>query len=229
MKTDLFQSCGHCWVFQICWYIECNTFTASSYRIWNSSTGIPSTPLALFVVMLHKAHLTSHSRMSGSRWMITPLWLFESWWSFFIQFFCVFLPPLLNIFCFCQVHTISVLYCAHLCMKCPLGVSNFLKRSLVFPILLFSSISFHCSLRKAFLYHFALLWSSTLRWIYLSFSPFPFATLLFSLFVRPPQTVILPFCISFPWGWFWSPPPVQCLFRHSVRSNPLNLFVTFTV
>ena len=43
-------------------------FTASSCRIWNSSTGILSPPLALFVVMLSKAHLTSHSRMSGSRW-----------------------------------------------------------------------------------------------------------------------------------------------------------------
>ena len=41
MKTDLFQSCGHCWVFQFCWHIECSTFTASSFRIWNSSTGIP--------------------------------------------------------------------------------------------------------------------------------------------------------------------------------------------
>ena len=61
MKTALFQSCGHCWVFQICWHIECSTFTASSFRIWNSSTGIPSPPLALFVVMLSKAHLTSHS------------------------------------------------------------------------------------------------------------------------------------------------------------------------
>ena len=67
MKIDLFQSCGHCWVFQICWHIECSTFTASSFRIWNSSTGIPSPLLALFVVMLPKAHLTSHSRMSGSR------------------------------------------------------------------------------------------------------------------------------------------------------------------
>ena len=46
MKTDIFQSCGHCWVFQICWHIECSTFTASSFRIWNSSTGIPSLPLA---------------------------------------------------------------------------------------------------------------------------------------------------------------------------------------
>ena len=47
MKIDLLQSCGHCWVFQICWHIECSTFTASSFRIWNSSTGIPSPPLAL--------------------------------------------------------------------------------------------------------------------------------------------------------------------------------------
>ena len=70
MKTDLFQSCFHCWVFQIFWHIECSSFTASSFRIWNSSTGIPSHPLALFVVMLSKAHLSSHSRMSGSRWMI---------------------------------------------------------------------------------------------------------------------------------------------------------------
>ena len=69
MKTDLFQACGHCWVFQICWHIECSTFTASSFRIWNSLTGIPSPALALFIVMLSKAHLTSHSRMSGSRWV----------------------------------------------------------------------------------------------------------------------------------------------------------------
>ena len=65
MKPDLFQSCGHCWVFQICWYIECSTFTASSFRIWNSSTGSPSSPLALFLVMLLKANLASHSRMSA--------------------------------------------------------------------------------------------------------------------------------------------------------------------
>ena len=75
MKTDLFQSCGHCWVFQICWHSECSTLRASSFRIWNSSAGIPSPPLALLVVMLPKAHLTSLSRMSGSRWVITPSWL----------------------------------------------------------------------------------------------------------------------------------------------------------
>ena len=49
MKTDLFQSCGHCWVFQICWHIEVSTFRASSFRTWNSWTGIPSPPLTLFI------------------------------------------------------------------------------------------------------------------------------------------------------------------------------------
>ena len=79
IKTEF---CGHCWVFQICWHIECSTLTASSFRIWKSSAEIPSPPLALFVVMLPKAHLTSHSRMSGSRWVITPSGLSGSWRSF---------------------------------------------------------------------------------------------------------------------------------------------------
>ena len=82
MKTDLFQYCGHCWVFQICWHIECSTFIALSFTIWNSSAEIPSPLLALFVVMLPKAHLTSHSRMYDSRWVITPSWLSGSWRSF---------------------------------------------------------------------------------------------------------------------------------------------------
>ena len=29
MKTDLLESCGHWWVFQICWHVECNTLKAS--------------------------------------------------------------------------------------------------------------------------------------------------------------------------------------------------------
>ena len=53
----------HCWVFQICWHTECSTLTASPLRIWNSSTEIPSPPLALFTVMFPKAHVTSHSKM----------------------------------------------------------------------------------------------------------------------------------------------------------------------
>ena len=61
MKIDLFQSCGHCWVFQTCWHIKCSTFTASSSRVWNSSTGIPLPPLALSLEMLSTAHLTLNS------------------------------------------------------------------------------------------------------------------------------------------------------------------------
>jgi len=70
MKTDLFQPCGHCRAFQICWHIV----TLSQHHLLGFEivpTGIPSPPLALFVVMLPKAHLISYSRMSGSRWVIT--------------------------------------------------------------------------------------------------------------------------------------------------------------
>ena len=47
-------------------------FHSKIVRIWNSLSGILSPPLALFIVMLSKAHLTSHS---DSRWVPTPLWL----------------------------------------------------------------------------------------------------------------------------------------------------------
>ena len=85
MTTDLFQPYGHCWVFQIYWHIECSTFTASSFRIWNNSAEIPSSPLALFVMMLPKAHLTLQYKMSGSRWVIAPSVVF--WVIKF--FFCI--------------------------------------------------------------------------------------------------------------------------------------------
>ena len=180
MKMDLFQSCGHCWVFQICWHIECSTFTASTSRIWKSSTGIPSPPLALFIVMLSKAHLASHSRMSGSRWMITPSWLPESWRSFLYSssvYSC-------HLFLISSASVSSYHFCPLLCSSLhemfPWHLLIFLKRSLVFPILLFSSISLHWSLRKAFLSLLASLWDSAFKWVYLSFSPLPFDSLLFS-------------------------------------------------
>ena len=75
MRIDLFQSCGYCWVFQICWLIESNTLMVSSFTVLNSSTGIPLHPLALLTAVCPKAHLTSHSRMSGSGWLTTLTWL----------------------------------------------------------------------------------------------------------------------------------------------------------
>ena len=65
-------------------------------------------------------------------------------------------------------------------MKCSVSISNLLKRSLVFPILLFSFISLHWLLRKAFLSLLAILWNSAFKWVYTSFSPLPFTSVLFS-------------------------------------------------
>ena len=68
----------------------------------------------------------------------------------------------------------------------PLVSLIFLERSLVFPILLFSSLPLHWSLRKAFylsLLFFgllAVLWNSAFRWVYLSFFPVPLTSLLFA-------------------------------------------------
>ena len=126
MKTDLFQSCGHCWAFQIWWHIECSTLTASSFKIWNSSAGIPSPPLALFVVMLPKAHLTSHSRMSGPRWVITPSWLSGSWRSFLYssstikEHYSIFLLSKngLHIFKKIFLKTYFKIYLTALCLSC---------------------------------------------------------------------------------------------------------------
>jgi len=176
MKTDLFQSCGHCWVFQICWHIECSTFTASSFRIWNSSTGILSPPLALFVVMLSKAHLTSHFRRSGCRWVITPLWLSGLWRSFLYSSSVYSCHLLISSASVRSVPFLSFIE-PILAWNVPLVSLIYLKRSLVFPILLFSFISLHGSLRKAFLSLLAILWNSALKCLYLSFSPLLFASL----------------------------------------------------
>ena len=90
-----------------------------------------------------------------------------------------------------------VLYCAHLCMKCSLGISNFLKE--------ISSLSHSI----VFLCFFALITEEGFL-ISLCYSLelhsdgyiFPFllcVSLLFfsQLFVKPPQRTILPFCIFF--------------------------------
>ena len=70
---------------------------------------------------------------------------------FFVQFFCVFLPPLLNNL----ISVRSILFLSFIvpifAWNVPLVTLIFLKRPLVFPILLFSFISLHWSLRKAFL------------------------------------------------------------------------------
>ena len=67
----------------------------------------------------------------------------------------------------------------------PLVSLIYLKRSLVLPILLLSSISLHCSLRKTFLSLLAILCNSAFRWVYLPCPPLPFTSLLFSTIYGP--------------------------------------------
>ena len=236
MKTDLFQSCGHCWVFQICWHIECSSFTASSFRIWNSSTGIPSPPLVLFIVILPKAHLAPHSRMFGSRWVITLSWLSGSWRSFLHSSFVYSWHFLIYS---AYVRTIQFLSFIEpiFSWNVPLAFLIFLKRPLVFPILLFSSISLHCSLRKAFLSLPAILWNSAFKWVYLSFSPLPFTSLLCSAIFQASSDKHFAFLHFFFLGMVLVTASCTMSWTSvhsysgtlSIRSNHLNLFLISTV
>ena len=82
-------------------------FHSITFRIWNSSVEIPSPPLALFVVMLSKAHLTSQDVwLSVNDHIIVVIWVMK---VFFVQF-CVFSPALLwylvfllGPYCFCPL------------------------------------------------------------------------------------------------------------------------------
>ena len=147
--------------------------------------------------MLSKAHLTSHSRISGSRSVITPSWLSGSWRSFLYSS-CVYSC---HFFLISSASVRSVPFLSFMepifAWNVPLVSLIFLKRSPVFPILLFSSISLHWSLRKAFLS--LLLFFGTLHSDAYIFPFFLCFLLLFfsQLFVRPPQTAILLFWFLF--------------------------------
>ena len=142
------QSCGHCWVFQICWHNECSTLTASSYKIWSSSAGISSLPLASFVVILPKAYLSSHCMISGSKWVTTSSQLTGSLSAYLYS----------SSVCSCHfflISSASVRSLPFLSSFVPIFACNiplvspvFLKICLVFPVLLFFSISLYCSLKK---------------------------------------------------------------------------------
>ena len=161
--------------------------------------------------MLLKGHLILHARMSGSKCLITPSWLSGSWRSFL----CSSSVYSCHLFLISSASVRSILFLSFIVPIFAWNVSLvsliFLKRSLVFPILLFSPISLHWSLKKASL-SFSLLFFGTLHSDAYIF-PFLLCLLLLifsQLFVRPPQTTIFPVCISVSWGWFWSWPPIQC-------------------
>ena len=148
--------------------------------------------------MLPKTHLTSDSKISGSRWIITPLRLTESWRFFFfcIVVLCI-LAPSPNIFCLCQVHTISVLYCAHLCMKCSFGISNFLEEITSLPHSIVFLCFFALITEEGFLISRCSLELCIQMDICLYFSPLPFTSLLFSTICKASSDNHLSFCVSF--------------------------------
>ena len=119
-------------------------------------------------------------------------------------------------------------------MKKSLVISIFLTGSLVFPILLFSSISLHWSLRMSFLSLLAILWNSAFTWVYLSFSPLPLASLLFIAICKASsdnhftflhvfflEMVLIPVSCTMSWTSAHSSSGTL-----PIRSNPLNLFIT---
>ena len=212
MKSDFFPSWGHFWVLQICWHIECSTVIASTFMIWNSSTGIPSSPLVLFVVTLPKAHLTSHSRMSDSRWVNTPSWLSKALRPIFYS---------------------SSVYSCHLSLISSASVRSLPLLSFILPILAWNvpwyvqfsrrdlysfplSFPFCCfrqllcivHLRRSYLS--AILWNSAFSWAYPSLSCLLFASLPSSAICKASSDNHFAFLCFFSWGWFWSLLPVQC-------------------
>ena len=125
-KTDFFQSCGCCLVFQICWHVKCSTSAAASFTILSSSTAIPSPPLALFVVILPKTHLTLHSQMSVSRGVIIPSLLFWSLRAFLYRSSVYSFHLLISS---ASVRSLPFLFfiVPILAWNIPLSISNFLE------------------------------------------------------------------------------------------------------
>ena len=145
---------------------------------------------------------------------------------FFVQFLCILATSSRFILSLSFVMPIFA-------WSVPLVSLVFLKRSLVFPILLFSSISLHCYLKR--LSHLSLLFFG-FRWVYLSSSPLPF-TSLSSAICKASSDNHLAFLHFFFLGMVVIPTSYTMLQTSvhsssgalSIRSNPLSLFVTCTV
>ena len=155
--------------------------------------------------------------MSGSRWVMTPSWISGSWRSFFYSssvYSC-------HLFLISSASVRSIPFLSFIepifAWNVPLVALIFLKISLVFPILLFYSISLHWSLRKAFLSLLAILWNSTFSWVYLSFSPLLFASFLFTDSFKPSSDRHFAFLYFFFLGMVLI--PISCMSQTSIHDE----------
>ena len=156
---------------------------------------------------------------------------------FFIQVFCVFMPPFL--ISSASVRSILFLFFIVPIFACnvPLVSQIFLKSSLVFPILLIPSISLHWSLSKVFLLFLAILWNCAFKWVYLFFSPFLFASILFTAICKASSDSYFAFLHLFFLGMFLIPVSYTMSWTYvnsssgtlCIRFIPLNLFITYSV
>ena len=99
-------------------------FDSIIFKDLNSSSGILSHLLPFLRLVLPKTHLISHSSMSGSGKLTTPLWLSRSLRSFLqyssVYYFHLFLVSLAS------SRSLPFLsFIAHLWAKCSLNISNF--------------------------------------------------------------------------------------------------------
>ena len=176
--------------------------------------------------------------MSGSRWVITPSWLSRSLRSLFLYGSSVyswhlFLMPSSSVRYIPFSSFIGLTFAWNL----PLISLIFLKRLLVFPILLLFSIPLQLSLRKAFLSLFVILWNCSFRWVYLYFSPLPLTSLIFTAICKASSGnsfVLLHFLFL---GMVYITASSIMLWASihsssgilSIRPNCLNIFDTYTV
>ena len=115
---------------------------------WLNSNSITSTSFVRSDAFLGPLDFTFQDVwLQVSDHTIVIIWVMK---IFFAQFFCIFLSPLLNIFCFSRSIPFLSFIDPIFAWNVSLVSLIFLKRSLVFPSLLFSSISLHWSPRKAF-------------------------------------------------------------------------------
>ena len=173
--------------------------------------------------MIPKTHLDSHSSMSGSRWVITPLQLTGSLRSFLSSssvyssqvflIFSAYIRPIPFLFFIVPIFAWNI----------PLVFLIFLKRSLVFLILFFPSISWDRSLRKAFLSLLAILWTSSFKWVYLPFSPLPFTSLPFSAICKASSDNHFALLYFFFLGMILI--TTSCTLQTSIHSSPGTLFI----
>ena len=160
--------------------------------------------------------------MYDSRWVTIPLWLYG------------LLRPVLDssvYSCHFLISYASVRSLPFLSFIVPNFAWNillvsliFLTRPVVFSILLFLSVSFHCSLRKAFLSLLAILWNSAFRWLYLSFPPLLFASLLFTAICKASSNSHFAFLHFFSMGMVLI--PVSCTMSWTSLGSP-NTFSFF--